>query len=106
MAESEISSLNITTLKDKLQFLEVHEGLMKDMLAIEDSKFTLHSHLFSSSILASINRHCNAVTKGGEDTETLEKVTETMGKLKEVEQRITEAEVKLKAKMKVYEEKE
>lgn len=106
MAESEIPSLNITTLEDKLEFLEVHEGLMEDMLAIEDSKFSLHSHLFSSSILASINRHCNAVAKDEGNTESLEKLSETMRKVKEVEQRITEAEVKLKAKMKVYEEKE
>lgn len=105
MAETEITSLTTTSLVDKLEFLEVHESLMNEMLSIENSKFTLHSHMFSSSILASINKHRDAVAKGDGDIKMVEKESEIMRKVKEAEERIGVAKMELKAKMKVYEER-
>ncbi|KAL0630803.1 hypothetical protein Q9L58_010348, partial [Maublancomyces gigas] len=47
----------VTETSSLIEFLEFYEKLLREMLAIEDSKFTIGDNLFSSAIIASINRH-------------------------------------------------
>lgn len=92
---------HITSLQNAIEFLEVHEGLMKQMLSIKDTKFTLHSHVFSSSILLSLDKRRAADHL---DSATFETVRQLMGKVWELEDRMRVFEEELKAKMKMFEE--
>lgn len=100
-----MTDAEITETKSTIEFLEVHEGLMKEMLAIEEDKFTLHNSLFSTSILASIERRLSSVPACGPEKILDSSVLgELMQKLVVILKRMIAAKVELKAKIAVYEE--
>lgn len=105
MAEAYITEMTRT-----IEFLEVHEGLIKKFLSIDDAKFTLNNKFISSSLLASVRRHRGVIKKDDDpekslECSTLDRVIVVTLKVAELEQRMQVAEAELKSKVAAFEER-
>ncbi|KAL0634827.1 hypothetical protein Q9L58_006260 [Maublancomyces gigas] len=104
MAEAYISEITRT-----IEFLEVHEGLIKKLLSIDDAKFTLNNKFISSSLLASLRRHRGVVKKDDDpekslECSTLDRLIVLTSKVAELEKRMQVAEAELRSKVVAFEE--
>lgn len=97
-----MAKAHITSLNNAIDFLEVHESLMQEM--IDDKKFPLPMRIFSKSLLESMDRYHSAVQGNNLNTASLEKLGELVVRVQELGKMISVAERELKAKLEVYEE--